>query len=101
MVLCRSDWSTAAINESIATGTTLAAALEKYRADNGSYPPTLDQLVPKYVPEIRPPRAGNQRWVYEVFQAGSDYTLAFEDDSEYKPTAWYKPGRTKWNVDHK
>ena len=48
----------------------LLDALEKYRADTGLYPPTLDKLVPAYLPSLRGIRiyrysARSSDWVYK------------------------------------
>jgi len=45
-------------------GDAIASALQRYRSDNHKYPPTLDHLVPDYVPEIPAPVAGDKRWEY-------------------------------------
>jgi hypothetical protein len=49
---------------------TLLDALEKYRGDGGLYPPTLDKLVPAYLPSLRGIRmyrysARSYDWVYK------------------------------------
>lgn len=48
----------------------LLDALEKYRGDTGLYPPTLDELVPAYLPSLRGIRiyrysARTYDWVYK------------------------------------
>jgi hypothetical protein len=48
----------------------LVDALEKYRADNGLYPVTLDRLSPAYLPSLETPRsfrysARHSDWVFQ------------------------------------
>ena len=37
-------------------GETVAVAIERYKADTGRYPARLEELTPKYLPEIPPAR---------------------------------------------
>jgi hypothetical protein len=94
-------WSRPLIDESIRRGDVIVASLEHYKTRYGAYPDDLGKLVPEFQPEIQSPVAGNRKWRYNTFGDGSDYTLAFEDDSQYLPTAWRKPNYLKWAVDDK
>jgi len=58
------------VEESKQRGAAIVQALERYRADQGDYPPTLDALVPRYVGTIEPPTWGLRRWRYRRYSAG-------------------------------
>jgi hypothetical protein len=62
----RSEWSPARIRESKEEGDRIAAMLLRFHRENGRFPAALDELVPKYLPEIRPPAAGKGEWEYRV-----------------------------------
>ncbi|MCP4591892.1 MAG: hypothetical protein GY842_14240 [bacterium] len=57
-------WTTGTIEESKRIGNGIARALEAYYEDTGIFPASLDQLVPTYIDEIRPPTAGMPVWDY-------------------------------------
>jgi hypothetical protein len=58
----------------------IGAAIEKYREKNGSYPETLDQLVPDFLPELTMDRFDPKRpYGYSRGRAGADGKL---------PDAW-------------
>ncbi len=45
-------------------GNEIVEALEGYYADTGRYPASLDELVPKYLNEIKEPLWGDSGWEY-------------------------------------
>ena len=57
------------IEESKHRGAAIVQALERHRADKGSYPATLDALVPRYITAIEPPTWGLRRWRYRPYSA--------------------------------
>ena len=65
--------------ETIDIGNEIIGALESYYVDNGRYPKSLEQLVPKYLNEIKRPKWGEDGWVYE-----------FADPNYFKITVGYK-----------
>ena len=50
------DRCTSPVDDLEATGKSLVVAVEAFNAKNGRYPPSLDELVPQYLPEL--PKAG-------------------------------------------
>lgn len=96
-----SNWSEDKILASQERGDRIAAALNKYHADNGIFPKSLKDLTPKYINEITPPMAGNQEWRYAIIENGNDFILIFEDDSPHLPTATRKSQSVNWLVDSK
>jgi hypothetical protein len=100
---CDGRWTDTNIVESEGRGDRIAAALEAYRQDHGEYAPTLDALVPKYLPVLEPPTAGNGVWRYSRFRfpGGQGYDLSFGGSSREDPEA----GRTHlpdgWSIDTK
>jgi type II secretory pathway pseudopilin PulG len=55
------------LEESKDRGAVIVDALERYRAAHGTYPDTLAELVPGYVPSIEAPTWGLGRWHYRRF----------------------------------
>lgn len=56
-------------------------ALERFRAENGSYPSELAQIVPRYLPEVPLPRAGwldseDETFLY-TYLGGDNFLLEF------------------------
>lgn len=59
----------------------IVEALEAYRADAGSPPGELDELVPEYLPEIPPPLQtgrGSETWYYRLTEKAG-YQLSWTD----------------------
>ena len=54
------------IEESKRRGDEIIHALEEFRAEKGHYPRALNELLPKYMPEIPPPTWGLREWQYTV-----------------------------------
>ena len=95
------NWSDDKVKDSQVRGDRIASALNQHYTDKGSFPATLEDLVPDYIQEIEPPLAGNQRWKYNVIDSGSDFTLIFEDNSSSLPTSWRKSQSKRWSFDTK
>jgi hypothetical protein len=55
----------------------LINALEKYKKDQGAYPPALSALIPKYLPAL-PSAAPHYPFNYESCSAPSGYRLSFK-----------------------
>jgi hypothetical protein len=58
------------LRETAQRGDLIIAALEKYRADHGQYPPSLKHLSPKYIDKIPSPTWGLREWIYEGDERG-------------------------------
>ena len=56
-----------ALEESKERGSAIVEALERHRIEHGDYPPTLDSLMPSYLPAIEAPSWGLGRWKYERY----------------------------------
>jgi hypothetical protein len=50
-------------------GAVVVDALERHRTAAGTYPESLEQLVPQYLDSIAPPSWGQQRWRYRRYTA--------------------------------
>ncbi len=78
------------VSDAQRTSETLVAqiqgALERYRAVNGKYPETLEQLIPLELPEMLLVPSTNKPYMYELKADKSDYTIiaTFEDGSVSK-----------------
>ena len=73
-------------------GEAIAAAIERYRADKGRCPASLDMLVPEFLAEVPPPVAGMPAWRYHIDPARDTYTIAFGIGDDCYPCSWYPSG---------
>jgi hypothetical protein len=55
------------LEESKERGAVIVQGLESYHARHGTYPESLDDLVPDHAPGIEPPTWGLERWRYRRF----------------------------------
>ena len=72
---CDDRWSNSAVRATEKNGDQIVAALRKFERENGKYPATLEELIPKYTTSIRPPEVGEKRWVYQCDGNGGDFEL--------------------------
>lgn len=66
------------VDESKQIGNRITSALATYRADHLEFPENLNLLVPKYIPKIDPPTAGNRVWNYKTEEDSQRYKLSFK-----------------------
>jgi hypothetical protein len=72
------------IEESKRVGAVLVEALYRHRAERGTYPDSLEQLVPDYVESVAPPTWGLRRWRYRRYtSADVSATTAPDSAREY------------------
>ena len=85
--LCSScgNWSSGQVEETKRRGDVVREALSHYRKEIGTYPISLERLVPKYLDQVPAPSVGNKKWTYEVFKAGASYLISVEIRSEQEP----------------
>jgi hypothetical protein len=57
----------AELEESKRLGADIVMALQAHRAQTGTYPAELQDLVPAYLPAVRQPTWGVQRWTYRRY----------------------------------
>jgi hypothetical protein len=98
---CEGRWSDAKVAESKGRGEEIIAALEHFRQDQGKYPAKLEELVPAYLKELRPPTAGNRKWKYVTSLNADGFLLYFQGDSNREPVVNRKNGETFWSADTK
>ncbi len=99
VILGCSNWTKENIAESQRRGDVIVAAIEKFHADNKQYPPTLDQLLPKYLSKIDPPIAGNGKWIY-TDNGGGGYFLGFGGDNrDGDPLSYRANTLNGWVID--
>jgi type II secretory pathway pseudopilin PulG len=84
-VACREKYDAkrdAALKQTL---TSMRAAIAKYRADNGTYPPSLAALVPKYLAKVpTDPLTNDTNWrltTEESVQPSADFTTATANTS--------------------
>jgi hypothetical protein len=58
----------------------IRSALKAFFDDMGQHPVSLEELVPKYIGEIRPPKQGDTGWIYTKGDK-DDYDLQIAYDS--------------------
>jgi hypothetical protein len=94
------NWSRTQIEESKRIGDTIIVQIERYSADHGMYPNSLDDLVPEYLERITPPVAGLKRWEYTrlTSEGAPEYELAFPSNRDRYPICFYHPG-SGWYLD--
>jgi hypothetical protein len=64
-VWAHSDQAT--LEESKELGAAVVAALQAHRADTGTYPAALEDLVPAYLPRLEQPTWGLEQWRYRRY----------------------------------
>lgn len=61
-------------------GDRIIAALDKYKAGNGAYPPSLNALVPEYLSEVPEAHGRGMKWDYNVRRNNRQFRLTFNSD---------------------
>jgi hypothetical protein len=56
-----------ALEESKRRGARIVQALAAYESQHGTYPETLNELVPRQLAQVEPPTWGLQRWTYRRY----------------------------------
>lgn len=90
-------WNSSSITETQSRGYEIAAALERFHADNGAFPPSLDALEPKYLAHIPPPTAGPPWWEYGT--DGTDFWLGAGANESFYPAMYLEELYGGWYVD--
>ncbi|CAN5769794.1 hypothetical protein BH23GEM9_BH23GEM9_22080 [soil metagenome] len=73
------------LEESKQRGAIVVEGLEAYRAQHGTYPEALEELVPQYAPRIEAPTWGLERWRYRRFTPEDVATMAAAAAVETSP----------------
>jgi type II secretory pathway pseudopilin PulG len=55
------------LEQSKERGARIVQALSSYHAEQGTYPETLDELVPEHIGAVEPPSWGLERWTYRRY----------------------------------
>ncbi len=85
--------------ETMKIGGDIINALETYHSEHGRYPNTLDDLIPKYITQIKPPPWGETGWLYKrhkkdfVLEVG--YEIGAGTDYLY-PVRFYSSSHGSW-----
>jgi hypothetical protein len=94
-----SRWTSEKINVSKQTGASIIQALAAYNAKYGTYPASLDKLVPEQLADIQSPVAGERQWHYEISKDGHWYHLSFTDGAKHPATYGWTSRSTEWGYD--
>ncbi|MEX1184483.1 MAG: hypothetical protein WEF86_14825 [Gemmatimonadota bacterium] len=73
----------AQLEESKQHGTEIVRALADYAAERGTYPVSLDELVPQHLPAVPQPTWGLRRWSYRRYTPADVSARAAPRDSVY------------------
>ncbi len=96
----RSMFDSSLVDQAKRDGDAIMQAIGSYRAQQGKYPTSLEELVPRYLTQLLKPAAGNDRWAYWYSSDQARCELKFGTGPSYYP-CWYvrseKPG--VWNAD--
>jgi hypothetical protein len=79
-------------------GDQIIAALEKYRAQRGSYPDVLSELEPNYVGHITSPRYGEKKWTYVHYCKNDSFGLAMWGKKLTDDGYVYSSERKQWET---
>jgi hypothetical protein len=93
---CEADKSSVQNDEVI--GDKIVAALEKYKAQRGSYPDVLSQLEPTYISQITQPRYGARRWDYIHYCKNDSFGLAMWGQRLTDDGYLYSSDTKRWEV---
>ena len=79
----------------------MVGALEAYHSERGTYPPSLDELVPDYLPSVPDPAWGLGRWTYRRYAgdaAGAPvyFSLAVPANDSGYPVLFYDVTMGSW-----
>ena len=88
------------LEETRQVGNQIVRALEAYHAEQGKYPRSLEDLIPKFLKEIPRPRWGLHQWIYEpsetsfTLQVNETHRTGDGDSLYYR----YFPKDQKWEI---
>ncbi len=95
-----SPWNKSSLEMSISRANEIAYALKSFKKENGSYPNTLEELVPKYIPQLLLPKVGKiKKWNYSKTEKG--FYLEFGNSTLTEPVAGRTEEDKSWMVDTK
>lgn len=79
-------------------GAPVIAALERYRGERGTYPDSLRQLVPSFLPDgaLRVPDRNRERYPLQYRRTAEGYELAFRYSGPGMNTCRYAPSTARW-----
>jgi hypothetical protein len=95
-----SRWSDREVQTTERSGKELQKALDRFRAETGVYPASLDLLTPKFLQKIPQPSVGEKRWTYKTFEEGTAYVISVETSSIDEPLL-QATSTTGWMLDTK
>jgi len=79
------SWRESQVTETKKRGDVVRHALNEYRTKTGSFPKSLDALVPEYVKVIPQPTVGRRAWNYKAYLDNTGYLLSVALRSEREP----------------
>jgi hypothetical protein len=87
--------------ETMIIGGDIINVLETYHSEHGRYPNTLDDLIPKYITQIKPPLWGETGWLYKRHKKDFVLEVGYEfGDGDYLyPVIFYSSSHGSWIVD--
>ena len=80
------SWNEKNVQRTIASGDTIVSALYAFQKETGSFPDSLDELVPAYLQKIPAPSVPRYKWEYRHFMSDGEYGSWAESEEEDKNT---------------
>ena len=97
------NWNKLKIEKTKEMAIPIIKALRKYKQDKGKLPEDLNELAPKYIPNIQKPPLGDEFWTYFPYSNG-EYVLTvmsrydgFDTQTTYKLK--YRSSNNKWDIE--
>lgn len=66
----------------------LTPAVVEFVRQEGHLPARLEDLVPRYLPDIERPKAGNKAWIYSAETSGESFSILFGYGEHFYPYEW-------------
>lgn len=95
------EWGKSDVALTERDGDKIVAALAKFHEDNGTFPKSLNELTPKYLPETPTPSVGSGEWQYRLLKNGEAWSLIVDGPSKSDPILWRETGDKSWSYDSK
>jgi hypothetical protein len=90
--------SKASLSNDKLIGNQIVDALDRYKADRGSYPKQLIDLVPNYLSAITPPGYGQKKWDYFEYPEQGAFVLCVSGRKVYQDTLWFDSTKREWEI---
>ncbi len=91
-------WTEANMARDQASATLIIEALDRFRAQRGSYPESLQELTPEFIDQLGAPIIGDLPWRYSRSGDAASFELGFGNTMD-SPVCWYSSVESDWDCD--